>query len=470
MPVVNSTAPASTDKPSKPTPDFPLFPHATRRWAKKINGKMHYFGPWDDPDAALLAYQGFLVGKTTTKPKTTKPKQTSAKENGAPNKPYPDFPLFSHANGRWAKKIRGKMHYFGPWNDPDGSLKKYLEQKDDLHAGRKPRDTSEGVTVKTLCNAYLNHKKTFLDSGELSPRTWRNYTEATDLLIEELGKGRLVADLRPDDFASLRKVMSKKWGAVRVRDFIQRVRSVFKYGYDSELMDAPMRFGPGFTRPSKKTVRLERAAKGQRMFETDEIRALTQGVLVVGEDGPKLVQPSTSLKAMILLGVNCGFGNADCGTLPLSALDLDGGWVNYPRPKTGITRRCPLWPETVAALRDVCAERREPKDATDANLVFITSAGLSCHKDIDDNPISKQMRKLLRAIGINGNRNFYALRHTFETIGGEAKDQVAVDHIMGHARDDMASAYRERISDERLKAVSNHVRQWVFKESSSPAQ
>ena len=65
--------------------------------------------------------------------------------------------------------------------------------------------------------------------------------------------------------------------------------------------------------------------------------------------------------------------------------------------------------------------------------------------------------------------NFYALRHTFETIGGESRDQVAVDAIMGHApdTDDMASVYRERISDEWLKAVTDHVRAWLFAKSKS---
>jgi hypothetical protein len=60
-----------------------------------------------------------------------------------PAKPYPDYPLFAHATGRWAKKIRGKLHYFGPWDDPDGAVKKYLEQKDDLHAGRETRRDQE---------------------------------------------------------------------------------------------------------------------------------------------------------------------------------------------------------------------------------------------------------------------------------------------------------------------------------------
>ncbi|MCA9248395.1 MAG: hypothetical protein KDA42_14815, partial [Planctomycetales bacterium] len=84
-------------------------------------------------------------------------------------------------------------------------------------------------------------------------------------------------------------------------------------------------------------------------------------------------------------------------------------------------------------------------------------------KDTHDNPIAKEFRKLLDAHDMHRpGLGFYALRHTFETIGGDSRDQVAVDHVMGHSRDDMASLYRERIDDNRLCDVAAHVHAWLF--------
>ena len=82
-----------------------------------------------------------------------------------PCKPYPEFPLFPHATGRWAKKIRGKLYYFGPWDDPDGALERYLDRRDDLHAGRTPRKLTEGLTVRDLLNRFLTAKQALVDTG-----------------------------------------------------------------------------------------------------------------------------------------------------------------------------------------------------------------------------------------------------------------------------------------------------------------
>lgn len=385
------------------------------------------------------------------------PKSTATARSGKvarqkPKKPYPDFPLFPHATRRWAKKIRGKLHYFGPWDDPDAALQKYLDQKDDLHAGRTPRTPSDGLTIRSLVNRFLTSKRHLVDTREIVEQTWRDYYNTCQRIIGVLGPDRLVTDLAADDFGRLRAEYAKTRGPVALGSAITRARVVFKFAYDEALIDAPLRYGQNFKRPSRKVLRRVRNANGPRMFEADELRQ------ILGEVGP-------TIKAMVLLGVNCGFGNSDVGHLPRSAVNLETGWVDHPRPKTGIQRRCPLWPETVAAIREALAVRPSPKDLADDQLLFITARGQSWVKETSDCPLAKEFAKVLHKLGLHRRgRGFYALRHTLETIGGEALDQVAVDHIMGHAREDMASVYRERISDERLLAVTDHVRRWLFPE------
>jgi hypothetical protein len=161
-----------------------------------------------------------------------------------PSKPYPEFHLYPHAAGYWAKKIRGRMHYFGPWEDPDGALAKYEQKKDDLHAGRTPRAAQAALVVKDAVNAFRNHKDRLVEAGELSARACKEYKEATDAVVKEFGKRRRVADLSPDDFAALRKRMAQSWGPVRLGNMIQTIRSVFKHAYEADLIDRPCALRP----------------------------------------------------------------------------------------------------------------------------------------------------------------------------------------------------------------------------------
>ena len=84
----------------------------------------------------------YPVDVNTEVPNSTRPDR--------PAKPRPDFPLFPHRNGRWAKKVRGKFCYFGKWaDDPKGEAAEVLwkAQKDDLLAGRMPRTSTDGLAA-----------------------------------------------------------------------------------------------------------------------------------------------------------------------------------------------------------------------------------------------------------------------------------------------------------------------------------
>jgi integrase len=301
-----------------------------------------------------------------------------------------------------------------------------------------------------LANRFMTAKEIQRDAGDIAPRTFADYLATSKLIVDSLGKDRLVIDLAADDFEQLRKSLSKTRNPTTLGNEIQRIRVAFKYAYDAGLIEHPIRFGPTFKRPAKRILRALRQKKGPMMFESKELRQIIDAA-----DQP--------LKAMILLGVNCGFGNNDCGTLPISALALKSGWADYPRPKTAIQRRCPLWPETIKAIQVSHDTRPKAKLPEHEHLVFITKYGQPWAKDTPDSPVTKEMRKLLDKLKLHRpGLGFYALRHTFETIAGESRDQVAVNHIMGHADSTMAGVYRERISDERLQDVSEFVRSWLF--------
>src|SRR5262245_54739645 len=90
-------------------------------------------------------------------------------------------------------------------------------------------------------------------------------------------------------------VMGDIWGPARLGKFVNLTRTVFNHAFKNALIDRPIVFGDGFKKPSRKTMLLHKHAQGTKFFEAHEIRAM-------------LATAGTGLRAMILLGINCGFG------------------------------------------------------------------------------------------------------------------------------------------------------------------
>jgi integrase len=425
-------------------------------------------------------------------------KSSKSRRRRKSKKPYAGFPLTHHPSGRWRKIHNGTAHYFGPTND-DGTaeeyekawraaLERYKREWPLILDGREvpPEDDSDGgLRMADLANEFLNVKRTRLDSGELSSHSFKSYHATCAALVAFFGDNRRVDDLRPDDFERYRKKLASRYGVVGLKNEINRCRVAFKFAFDHRLIDRPVNYGQSFDKPSRLVLLRARNEAGPRMFEAEELRtilkALDGGKMKVDDKEMKF-KADPVLKAMVLLAANGGFGNTDVASLPQSAVDFDSGWCSFPRPKTGIARRFPLWPETAVALRAAITVRPKPKDPSDDRLCFLTRLGkpwVRVAVSIDDDgnekhvpadAVSPKFANLLRKLKINGRKrlNFYTLRHVFQTIGGDAKDPDAVSSIMGHSDQSMAGVYRERISDERLRDVVDTVRAWLWPEIAKP--
>ena len=395
-----------------------------------------------------------------------------------PKKPYPSFPLTAHNNGQWCKKIRGKIHFFGVWDDPQAALNSYLQVAEDLHAGRQPSTSSlssDDLTVKNVCNHFLTYQLQKVENTEITSRCFEDYRRIAQNFAQSVGPNRLVCDLGPTDFQQYRHKLarhglSRKGKGLGVHALIRTitvVRSILKYAYETDLIDKPIKYGKSFARPSAAFRRKNRQAiklqNGNQLFEPHEIHAM-------------LDIADIHLKAMILLGINGGFGNTDCARLPIKAICFDRKIIEFNRPKTSIERVVPLWPETITALHKAIAARPRPVDDDADKLLFLTKFGFPWVRQnvhtADDRGITKVItvdsivrafNKVLNELTIKRKGlGFYALRHTFRTWADETRDQHAIHRIMGHAIPGMSGIYVEEISLDRLQAVTEYVRGKLF--------
>lgn len=395
----------------------------------------------------------------------------STKKPARPEKPTDDFPLFPHASGQWAKKIRGKMCYFGVWADPDAALKEYERQRRYLERGQAAPDS---YTIAELVYDFLDFKESRVKTGELSMRSFKDYTRICRTIVNFFGEDQVVSELLPADFGRLRNKLAETLNFQTLGNEVSRIRIVFRFGSEEKKYEK-LSYGQQFARPSRKVLRSERQQKqrkhGKRMLQGGEMRLLLTAlegkpVAVSGKDDPVTLTANPILRAMVLLACNAGLGQSDLAGIPLSAIDLETGWMDYERPKTAVERKAPLWSETLQAVREAIELRPKAKHESDSDKLFLTKYGTPWIKvtaKSNDDAIAKEFSKVLKALNLKRpGLNFYSLRHLFQTVGAESKDPQAVSSIMGHVDDSMGGLYSEGISDERLKAVVDVVHRWLF--------
>jgi hypothetical protein len=367
------------------------------------------------------------------------------------------FPLWKHkGSGNWCKKHKGRFAYFG--RDKAAAKEEYdAKFKPDPEAWFAGQLAPAGaLSVRDLCNQFLHAKRKRVDKGELTPGMWGEYFAAADRLVAVVGPSRTALNLTPDDFDRIRDRAADRLGPGSLGKFVGLVRAMYTWAVKNGKLPRLPVYGESFDKPARRVVRGERNRRGSKMVEAAECWKLIEGADV-------------QLRAMVYLALNCGYGQTDCSNLAQTMLAVRPGWIDYPRPKTGTPRRCPLWEATSAALVAVEAERPDPADARDRDAVFLTNRGNRWVRYRDKggegrgvtlDSVAGAFAKLAKRCGVKA--SFYHLRHVHRTIADGAKDQPAADLIMGHTPAGMSSVYRERIGDERLVAVVEHVRAWLL--------
>ena len=368
-----------------------------------------------------------------------------------PSKPYPDFPLYPHDTKRWAKKIKGRTHYFGPWDNWQAALERFQYENDYLQLGKTPppRDAT-ALTVGDMVNGMLEHKEALVRSGELAKRTWLNYQNTGKWLIDQLGRHASVQCLTTSDFAKLRRALTDNVGLVSTKSEIVRAKVFFNYAYDNGLIEKPVATRKAFEQPKPVSLKREKESRAAKIFTIEELRTLYHAA-------------GKSIQAFMLLALNGGLGNSDIGQLELR--HIQANWIIFPRPKTLVDRKFPLWVETIKAIETT------KQNGSSLPLVFLTCRGAAWSNDSGESAIKHEWWRLCKSTGLQQKgRGFYALHHTFRTVADGCRDQVAINHIMGHSDDSMGAAYREWIEPERLQAVVDHVYQWVKPMFRKPAK
>ncbi len=204
------------------------------------------------------------------------------------------FPLTLHPTGQYCKRIKGKLYYFGV--DRRKALERYLEQATYLHTGKgsKPKSTTDSLSIKTLCNLYLEHQESGVAIGEIEFHHFNDQISILRNFVKFISPNRLVSEIPTVELQNYRtKLIKMGKAAYTINNVIATIKAMYNWAMDNEVID---------NIPNLKAIKKVVIPKPEKpTFTVVQIQKLLENT-------------SAQMRAMILLGLNCGFGRVNCGS------------------------------------------------------------------------------------------------------------------------------------------------------------
>ena len=148
------------------------------------------------------------------------------------------LPITLHKTGQYYKKIKGKLYYFG--TDKKTALNRHLEQAAFLHAGKlpKPKFTGNALSIKTLCNLYLDHQESRSMIGEIKLRHLYDQTSLLRDFVRFAGPNRAVSDISTVDLQNYRKkLINADKSPNTINNRIASVKAMYNWALDNEIIE-----------------------------------------------------------------------------------------------------------------------------------------------------------------------------------------------------------------------------------------
>jgi len=357
---------------------------------------------------------------------------------------------------RWRKQIDGKMRYFGSVN-PKSVNKSYKDAELRYFNFLAEREVKLPVeikvaklTVEDFGEKYLQSCFTRYERGEICAAWFEKVRISVCHFIEYLQTDLSLTKLNEmhlDDYRNytlslpISAATDRSISPWTAKSRLDIVKLMIKWGYQMALIETLPRNLDQYSRITIPEPTVNR-------FSREEINLLYTAA-------------SERTKMFMLLGLNCGMGQADISDLRIREVDIEQERIVRKRTKTAVHSEFKLWPLTVEMLK-----KHGNLDGKSNDRVFLSKSGHPLVREyfVDDkfkrtDAIRSAFFRLMKKTKLPNHRGFYSLRKTAASEI-EAIDPAVTEMFLGHSEKGMKRHYAER-DWARLDAATNKM-QHIF--------